>query len=236
MVEIRREAPLVATIGMDVPGWPEHLAGQHLDLRLTAPDGYQAQRSYSVASAPGNGALEITVEQVPDGEVSSFLLEELIVGDTLELRGPIGGYFTWQPGRGVPLLLVAGGSGIVPLMAMLRHRVKLGDPTPTRLLYSARTYDTLIYREELERLASIGDGFVPTYALTRSQPTGWRGERRRIDRTMLEAFGFPADVEPEAYVCGPTSLVEALAGELGAMGYVEARIRTERFGPTGGTG
>ncbi|HEV2734320.1 MAG TPA: ferredoxin reductase [Longimicrobiaceae bacterium] len=229
------EAPRVATFALSVPGWPGHLAGQHLDLRLTAPDGYQAQRSYSIASAADGETVEITVERVTDGEVSPFLLEEVVVGDTLELRGPIGGYFTWRPGEGGPLQLVAGGSGIVPLMAILRQRARAGDTTPARLLYSSQSPPAIIYRRELDELAARGDGFAVTHTLTREQPPGWQGARRRIDRAMLEAAAFPADVNPHAFVCGPTPLVERVAADLVALGYAEARVRTERFGPMGGT-
>lgn len=230
---IRPEAPGVTTIALGVPGWPGHLAGQHVDLRLTASDGYQAQRSYSVSSAPGGATVDITVEHVPDGEVSSFLLGELAVGDEIELRGPIGGYFTWEPGEGGPLLLVAGGSGMAPLMAMLRLRRQAADATPTRLLYSARAYDAVIYREELDDMAAGNDGFAVTYTLTRAQPPGWTGERRRIDRAMLEKVGFAAARNPRAFVCGPTPLVEQAAADLVALGYAEACVKTERFGPTG---
>jgi ferredoxin-NADP reductase len=233
VAEIRSEAPRAATIAMRVPGWPGHLAGQHLDLRLTADDGYQAQRSYSIASVADAATLEITVEQVPDGEVSSFLLHELALGDILELRGPIGGYFTWEPGEGGPLQLVAGGSGIVPLMAILRERARAGDRTPVRLLYSAPTFDAIIYREELDRLAARRDGVSLTYTLTRAQPARWAGGRRRIDRSMLEAAAFAAEMNPRAFVCGPTPLVEQVAADLVALGYREPWVKTERFGPTG---
>lgn len=233
VAEVRPEAPFAATLALSVPGWPGHLAGQHLDLRLTAPDGYQAQRSYSIASAPGSTTIEITVERVAEGEVSPFLIGEVAIGDTLELRGPIGGYFTWKPSDGGPLLLIAGGSGIVPLMAMLRHRAEAGDGTPVRLVYSSRTYEAIIYREELDRMAGRNNGFALTYALTREQPRGWMGEHRRIDRAMLETSGFPAETSPRAFVCGPTPLVEQVAADLVALGYTEARIKTERFGPTG---
>ncbi len=233
VTEIRPEAQRAATIVLSVPGWPGHLAGQHLDLRLTADDGYQAQRSYSIASVSGAATMEITVEQLRDGEVSQFLLHELVVGDTLELRGPIGGYFTWEPGENGRLLLVAGGSGIVPLMAILRQRAKAGDRTPVQLLYSARTVDAIIYRQELDRMAAGSERFSLTYTLTREQPPNWAGGRRRIDRAMLEAFGFPADMDSRAFVCGPTPLVEQVAADLVALGYAEAWVKTERFGPTG---
>lgn len=231
VLEIRAEAPEVATLVLRVPGWPGHLAGQHVDLRLTAPDGYQAQRSYSIASPPAATTVDITVERVMDGEVSPFLLDQVAVGDTLELRGPIGGYFTWEPAEGGPLLLVAGGSGVVPLMAILRHRRDEGDRTPTRLVYSAPRFEAIIYRREIDALA--GDAFEVTYTLTREQPPGWTGGSRRIDREMLEATGFPAGQNPRAFVCGPTPFVEAVANGLVALGYREDRVKTERFGPTG---
>ena len=231
---IRRETPQVATLVFDVPEWPGHLAGQHIDIRLTAPDGYQAQRSYSIASAPASKAgVELTVERVEDGEVSPYLLDEAVVGDTLELRGPIGGYFTWAPGDGAPLLLIGGGSGVVPLMAILRQRAALGDATPARLLYSSRDFDGVIYREELEGLVAKNDGLEVVHTLTRRQPEGWSGERRRIDRAMIEAVGFPADRSPHAFVCGPTPLVEQVATTLVELGHSEARVKTERFGPSG---
>lgn len=233
VIDIRPEAHRVATIALSVPGWPGHVAGQHLDLRLTAPDGYEAQRSYSIASASKTTAIEITVEEVRDGEVSQFLLYELVVGDILEIRGPIGGYFTWEPSEAGPVLLVAGGSGIVPLMAMLRERARADDGTPVRLLYSARTVEAIIYRQELDRMAARRDGFSLTYTLTREQPPNWAGGRRRIDRAMLEASGWSPDMKPRAFVCGPTPLVEQVAADLVGLGYVDARVKTERFGPTG---
>jgi ferredoxin-NADP reductase len=233
VVEIRRESAGVATIALDVPGWPGHLAGQHVDLRLTSEDGYQAQRSYSIASPSGTETLDLTVEYVQGGEVSPFLLGDLVVGDTLEVKGPIGGHFTWRPGDGRPLLLVAGGSGIVPLMAMLRERARASDSTPARLIYSARTLGSLIYHEELNLLAAHGSAFSVTYTLTREQAGRWTGHRRRVDRAMLEASGFSADMKPLAFVCGPTPLVEQVATDLLGLGYQEDFIKTERFGPTG---
>jgi ferredoxin-NADP reductase len=230
---IRSEGPGAATIALSVPGWPGHLAGQHLDLRLTAEDGYQAQRSYSIASTADATTLDITVEEIPGGEVSPFLLHELAVGDVLELRGPIGGYFTWQPGEGGPLLLVGGGSGIVPLMAILRQRAKAGDRTVARVVYSAARLTSLIYRDELERMVASGDGVSGTYTRTREQPPGWTGERRRIDRAMLETAGIPADLQPRAFVCGPTPMVEQVAADLVTLRYQDSWIKTERFGPTG---
>lgn len=219
---------------LDVPGWPGHLAGQHLDLRLTADDGYQAQRSYSISSAPDTAQeLEITVERVDDGEVSPFLLDELREGDRFELRGPIGGYFTWTPSDGGPVLLVGGGSGVAPLMAILRARTRAGDRTPFRLLYSARTFDELLYRAELDALAEAGDGFELITTLTRGAPEGWTGEIGRIGWEMLQARGFPPEERPRVFVCGPTPFVEATADVLVALGHDAERIKTERFGPTG---
>jgi ferredoxin-NADP reductase len=228
------ESVRAKAILLDVPGWPGHLAGQHLDLRLTADDGYQAQRSYSISSPPaGQPQLEITVERVDDGEVSPFLLDELREGDRLELRGPIGGYFTWMPRDGGPLLLVGGGSGVAPLMAMLRARAHSGDRTPVRLLYSARTVDELLFRAELDRLAEAGGGFELITTLTRGAPEGWPGEHGRIGREMLAARGFPPEERPRIFVCGPTPFVEACADALVALGHEGGRIKTERFGPTG---
>jgi ferredoxin-NADP reductase len=233
-VATKPESGRAKAILLDVPGWPDHLAGQHLDLRLTAEDGYQAQRSYSISSASdGKPQLEITVERVDDGEVSPFLLDELRVGDRLELRGPIGGYFTWMPNQGGPLLLVGGGSGVAPLMAILRARRHAQDRTPVRLLYSARIADELLYREELDALAEPGSGFELTYTLTRGAPEGWTGEQGRIGREMLGARGFPPGDRPYVFVCGPTPFVEAIADALVGLGHDVGRIKTERFGPTG---
>ena len=233
VAEVRPETGRVATLTLEVPGWDGHLPGQHLDVRLTAEDGYQAERAYSIGSAPDGQRVELTVERLDDGEVSPYLTGELRQGDQLELRGPVGGYFVWEPGRGGPLLLVAGGSGVVPLMAMLRHRAATGSQVPARLLYSSRTLDDVIFREELERLAAAGDGLTVTHALTRAQPPGWTGYARRIDAVMLEEVGWRPGERPLAYVCGPTRLVEAVAGQLVALGHDPARVRTERFGPTG---
>jgi len=233
VAEVRPETERVATLALEVPGWDGHLPGQHLDVRLTAEDGYTAERAYSIASAPDERRVELAVERLDDGEVSPYLTEELRQGDQLELRGPVGGYFVWEPGRGGPLLLVAGGSGVVPLMAMLRHRAATDSQVPTRLLYSSRTLDDVIFREELERLAAAGDGLTVTHALTRAQPPGWTGYARRIDAAMLEEVGWRPGERPLAYVCGPTRLVEAVAGQLVALGHDPARVRTERFGPTG---
>ena len=229
---VAQETPRTRTIALDVPGWPGHRPGQHVDVRLTAEDGYQAQRSYSVASAPGDERLALTVERIEDGEVSPYLVDELVPGDRLEVRGPIGGYFVWEPERGGPLLLVAGGSGVVPLMSMLRHHAAVGSDVPVRLVYSSRTLADVIYRDELERLASPTVEVVHT--LTRERPAGWEGHARRIDAELLGEVAWPASERPLAYVCGPTTLVETAAQALAGLGYEPARIKTERFGPTGG--
>jgi len=231
---IRPETTMAKTITFEVPDWPGHLPGQHLDVRLTAEDGYVAQRSYSIASAPDSaGSIDLTVAAVPDGEVSEFLLEELRVGDRIELRGPIGSYFAWSPQHDYGLLLIAGGSGIVPLMAMLRSRALAGATMPARLLYSSRTADQIIYREELARLQAGDHGPVVTHALTRGAPNDWQGERGRIGRVMLTRHKFLPEGSPDTYVCGPTAFVEAVADHLVAIGHTPGRIRTERFGPTG---
>jgi len=224
----------VASLVLEVPEWPGHLAGQHVDVRLTADDGYQTERSYSIASAPEDPRLAITVERLDDGEVSPYLVGEVRTGDKVELRGPIGGYFVWKGGDERPVLLVAGGSGIVPLMAMIRHRAADHLQTPTRLLYSSRSQDDVIYREELDRLASAGDGLTVAHTLTRMQPPGWQGYARRIDRAMIAEVAWPKEQMPIVYVCGPTPMVESVATLLVDMGYDPASIKTERFGPTGG--
>jgi ferredoxin-NADP reductase len=228
VVETVAETPRVRTLVLDVPAWPGHRAGQHVDVRLTAEDGYQAERSYSIASAPENGRVALTVERLDDGEVSPYLVDEVVAGDRFELRGPIGGYFVWEAGHGGPLLLVAGGSGVVPLMAMIRHRAAAGSDVPTRLLYSSRSWDHVIYRDELERLA--GDGLEVVHTLTRSQPPGWSGYSRRVDAELLREVAWPPDAEARAYVCGPTSFVESVASGLVELGHDPASIRTERFG------
>jgi ferredoxin-NADP reductase len=232
VVDVVPETPRVKTLRLDVDGWPGHLPGQHVDIRLTAEDGYQAQRSYSIGSPPGAGALELTVEYIEDGEVSPYLCEEVRPGDRFELRGPVGGYFVWETSRGGPLLLVAGGSGVVPLMAMLRHHRDEGAAVPATLLLSSRARDDVIYRDELERLD--GGRIRVVHTLTRSQPDGWPGYRRRVDRQMLAEVGPAPDEQPQVYVCGPTPFVEAVAAALVDLGHEPARIRTERFGPTGG--
>ncbi len=228
------ETPRVITVQLESSAWPGHLPGQHVDVRLTAEDGYQAQRSYSIASAPVAGHLDQTVEEIADGEVSPYLSDELRPGDRLELRGPIGGYFTWTAGQGGPLVLIAGGSGIVPLMAMLRHRARAGSEAPATLLYSSRAFTDIIYRSELDGLAAADPTLRVIHTLTREQPPDWTGYRRRIDIELLaESFGLPTP-GTLAYICGPTSLVESVASDLLALGYEAARVKTERFGPTGG--
>jgi ferredoxin-NADP reductase len=236
VAEVRDETPRTRTLALDIPSWPGHRAGQHVDVRLVADDGYQAQRSYSIASAPEHPRVELTVERLEDGEVSSYLCDALSVGDGVEVRGPIGGYFVWSIVEASPLLLIAGGSGIVPLMAMLRHRAH-ADPAvqarnPVRVIYSARRVEDIIYRRELDALAANGSVRV-SYALTRETPAGWSGYRRRIDRDILEAEAWPTSASPIAYVCGPTPLVESVANLLVGLGHDSARIKTERFGPTG---
>jgi ferredoxin-NADP reductase len=232
VVDLIDETARVKTIAFDVPGWTGHRAGQHLDVRLTAEDGYQAERSYSIASAPDGTRIELTVERLDDGEVSLYLDDELRPGDQIELRGPVGGYFVWEPSRGGPLLLVGGGSGVVPLMAMIRARADAGSAVDTRLIFSSRSWDDVIYRDELERLA--GNGLEVVHTLTRSQPPGWNGYARRVDAEMLAEVGPEPVEEPHVYVCGPTPFVEAVAQELVSLGHDPATVRTERFGPTGG--
>jgi len=235
------ETPRARTLVLDVPGWPGHRAGQHVDVRLTAEDGYQAQRSYSIASAPESARVALTVERLDDGEVSPYLTDELRAGDRLELRGPIGGYFVWDVALAGPLLLVAGGSGIVPLMAMLRHRAAAlatagadaRHSEPARLLYSCRKWDEVIYRDELARLVEGDPTLDVTLTLTREAPAGWTGLRRRIDRMMLAEVAWPPPERPNVFVCGPTPLVEAVAAALVELGHDPARVKTERFGPTG---
>ena len=228
----RQETPSVRTIELDVPFWVGHRAGQHLDVRLTAEDGYSAERSYSIATAAGE-PVAITVERLDDGEVSLYLTDELRAGDQLELRGPVGGYFVWEPADGGPLILAGGGSGIVPLRAILRERDRTGSDVPVRLLYSARTQSDLIYRDEL---AASRDGVEVFYTLTREQPAGWTGYTRRVDRPLLAETAWPAGKNPLAFVCGPTSFVETVASGLVALGYPAERVKTERFGGTRGRG
>jgi len=232
---VRQETPRVKTITLELPGWSPHRPGQHYDIRLTAPDGYQAQRSYSIASEPERvGEIDLTVEWIENGEVSSYLHDVVALDDRLEVRGPIGGYFVWTAEMGGPLLLVGGGSGVVPLMAMLRHRAAVGSSVPARLLYSSRTPEDVIYAAELERLSRQPGGVEVFHTLTRSQPPGWKGYARRIDRAMLAEVLQPLGMQAQAFICGPTLLVENVADHLVQLGLPPSNIRTERFGPTGG--
>jgi ferredoxin-NADP reductase len=233
VVDKRPETPRAATLVLRVDGWGGHRAGQHVDVRLTDEDGYHAQRSYSVASAPEDGSLALAVERLENGEVSPYLVDEARAGDEFELRGPLGGWFIWNAADGGPLLLVAGGSGVVPLVSMLRHRRNAGSDVPARLLISARNLDEFLYRHELEELDGADDGVELFATLTREQPEGWSGYSRRIDRDMLEDVAWPADAGPRAYICGPTSFVEAAAAHLVELGHAPDRIKTERFGATG---
>lgn len=236
VVDVRDETPRARTLVLAVPHWPGHRAGQHVDVRLVAEDGYQAQRSYSIASPPGDSTVALTVERLDDGEVSPYLVGELRRGDGLEIRGPIGGYFVWDVALGGPLLLIAGGSGIVPLMAMLRRHARVDawarGAVSVRLLYSARTPDDVIYHAELAHLADSPLVEV-VYTFTRNAPPTWNGYRRRIDRAILESVSWPPSAEPRAYVCGPTVLVESVATLLVELGHAASNVRTERFGPTG---
>jgi ferredoxin-NADP reductase len=234
VVEVVPETPRTKSLVLEVPGWEGHRAGQHVDVRLTAEDGYQAQRSYSIASAPEDQRLVLTVERLEDGEVSPYLTDVLIKGDKLELRGPIGGYFVWEAQDGGPLLLVAGGSGVVPLMAMIRHRATVGSGVLACLLYSSRSYEEIIYRKELENLAGQDGSLEVIHTLTRSRPEGWIGYDRRIDAEMLAEVAPSPDENPLTFVCGPTPLVEAVGAALVDLGHSPARVKTERFGPTGG--
>ena len=232
VVELVDETPRTQSIVLEPPEWPGHRAGQHVDVRLTAEDGYQAERSYSIASAPEDDHLVLTVERLDDGEVSPYLAGELRPGDELELRGPIGGYFVWEAQLGGPLLLLAGGSGIVPLRAMLRHRAATGSTIATRLLYSSKSLADVIYRNELESLAADDEVDV-RFTLTREQPEGWRGYRGRIDEELLRNIAWLPEERPLVYICGPTAFVEVAASVLVQLGHDAGRIKTERFGPTG---
>jgi ferredoxin-NADP reductase len=232
VASIRPETPGAHTLVLDVPDWPGHQAGQHVDIRLTAEDGYQAERSYSIASAPEDAALELTVERIDDGEVSPYLVDIAQPGDQFELRGPIGGFFTWMASLPEPLLLLGGGSGVVPLRSMLRHRAAEGATGDARLLLSSRSLDDVLYREELEGYGR--DGASVSFALTREQPPDWDGFARRVDAEMLEAVGPPPSAKPRVYICGPTPFVESAADLLVDLGHDPSAIRAERFGPTGG--
>jgi ferredoxin-NADP reductase len=231
VVDVIDETPRVRSLVLDCPDWPGHQAGQHVDIRLTAADGYQAQRSYSIASAPEDDHLVLTVERLDDGEVSPYLIDVLVVGDELELRGPIGGYFVWTPSLGGPVLMIAGGSGVVPFRSILRHREATHSSVGAKLLYSARSMSDVIYRDELTRLVANGADVVLT--LTREWPHEWTGYRRRIDMELLQEVAWAPAERPLVYVCGPSGFVEAAANALVALGHDPERIRTERFGPTG---
>jgi ferredoxin-NADP reductase len=228
------ETPRVRSLSLDVPDWLGHLPGQHIDVRLTAEDGFQAQRSYSIATPADGTRLTITVERLDDGEVSPYLTDVLEVGDSLELRGPIGGYFVWEPSRGGPLGLIGGGSGVAPLMAMLRARVAADSDVAVRMLCSWRSGEDVIYADELRDIATGAEGVAITHTLTRSVPEGWAGRRGRFDRDALASLAWPPELQPLTYVCGPTGFVEAVASVLVELGHDPTRILTERFGPTGG--
>jgi ferredoxin-NADP reductase len=232
VVQIVEETARVHSLVLRCPDWPGHLSGQHIDVRLTAEDGYQAQRSYSIASGPEDPALMLTVERLAEGEVSPYLVDDIHLGDALELRGPIGGYFVWTESVGGPLLLIAGGSGVVPLRSILRHHAAIQSTVPARLLYSSRSFNEVIYRRELEQLTSTGKVEV-FLTLTREWPSEWTGHRRRIDDALLREITWPPEIRPLCYVCGPTSFVESAANILVALGHEPNRIKTERFGPTG---
>jgi ferredoxin-NADP reductase len=237
LVEVREiviETPRAKSLVLDVPGWGGHLPGQHVDIRLTAEDGYQAQRSYSIASPSAEGSLTLTVEKIHDGEVSPYLVDELRVGDRFELRGPIGGHFVWSGAKDDPLSLLAGGSGIVPLMAMLRHRHRENISTPAVLLYSSRSLEDVIYRKELDALARATSSLRVVTTLTRKQPDRWVGHRGRVDHAMLAQVSFPPEKSPKNYVCGPTAFVEDVSRLLVELGHDSRAIKTERFGPSGG--
>jgi len=235
IANIKPETPNVKTFTLKLPSWMRHRAGQHYDIRLTAEDGYQAQRSYSIASEPEReGEVDITVERLDDGEVSSYLHDVVTQGDRIEVRGPIGGYFVWDADRTDPLLLIAGGSGVVPLMSMIRHRAAAEAKNPTSLLYSSRSFEDVIYYDELDRLSKSNAGLQIFHTLTRSQPADWKGYARRIDEAMLREVAGPLGSSTQVFICGPTLMVESAANALVKIGIDANRIRTERFGPTGG--
>ena len=232
LAERSQESHATATLALEVADWPRHRAGQHVDVRLTAEDGYRAQRSYSIASAPEDGRLTITVERLDDGEVSPYLVDVMEPGDDMEVRGPIGGWFVWRAADGGPLLLIAGGSGLVPLMSMLRHRATAAPTVPCRLLLSARNEADALYSDEIAELAGVDQGLTAFTTLTRSAPADWPGYERRVDREMLAEVSWPPEEAPLIYICGPTGFVEAVAGLLTELGHDPTSIKTERFGPT----
>jgi ferredoxin-NADP reductase len=234
VVALRDETPTARTITLEVPDWPGHIAGQHVDVRLTAPDGYSAVRSYSIASAPNlHRRVEITVERLPNGEVSPYLTQEVAAGDRLELRGPIGGWFVWRTEQTEPVQLIAGGSGIVPLMAMIRSRASAGNKSQFRLLYSVREPRAVFYRDELQALADKDRSLNLTYAYTRVTPTDWPRPPGRVDASLIADATWPSSLAPTCYVCGPTSFVETATDLLSASGIQRDKIKTERFGSTG---
>jgi ferredoxin-NADP reductase len=235
LADVRDETATARTLILEVPGWPGHLPGQHIDVRLTAEDGYSTQRSYSIASAPAGSQLELTIQRLDDGEVSPYLAEVLSRGDPLELRGPVGGYFAWHPADPAPVLLIGGGSGVVPLMAMVRTRIANGSQTPMRLIYSTRNPDTLLYAAELERIAAGGGGLSVDLVYTRTAPPGTRGRTGRLDGDRLAALAGPQDAGAACFVCGPTGFVENIANLLIDWGMDPRQVKTERFGPSGGT-
>ncbi|WBB52713.1 ferredoxin reductase [Verrucosispora sp. WMMD573] len=233
LVAHRTETPTARTLVLEVPGWPAHLPGQHVDIRLTAPDGYQAARSYSLAAPADGDRIEVSVQRVFDGEVSPFLVDAYREGDPVEVRGPIGGWFVWRPQQTEPVLLVAGGSGVVPLMAMIRGRRAAGSRAPFRLIYSVRTPDDAFYTDELRRRVRDDAGLDVAYVYTRQAPEGWRGEPHRLGLADVNTHGWPPELEPLVYVCGPTGFVETVSDLLVGLGHPARRVRTERFGPTG---
>jgi ferredoxin-NADP reductase len=232
LVDARDESATARTLVFDIPGWPGHLAGQHVDVRLTADDGYRAQRSYSIASAPDGERVELTVQTVADGEVSPYLVHDFAIGSSIEVRGPVGGWFVWRPAATDPVLLVGGGSGVVPLMAMIRARRAALSRAPFRLLYSVRTPDDLLYADELRRPAH--DGVDVTIAYTREVPDGAARPVGRLTPSDLVQWGWPVEFTPQVFVCGPTGFVEAVADALTGLGHDPRAVHTERFGPTGG--
>lgn len=235
VVERRRETPTASTLVLRVPNWPGHDAGQHVDVRLRAEDGYTAVRSYSIANAAEEERLEITIEELADGEVSPYLAETVSIGDSVELRGPLGGWFVWKPESNDVVQLFAGGSGIVPLMAMVRTRAIARSRPPFRLIYSVRSPEAIIYAAELEERGAAGDGLSVAYAYTRATPPDWPTPPGRVDAALIASVAFPSSQNPASFVCGPTPFVETVANLLTQAGYDPSRIKTERFGPTGGT-
>jgi ferredoxin-NADP reductase len=230
---LRDETPSARTLTLDVSGWSGHDAGQHVDVRLTAADGYSTVRSYSIASAPAAQRVELTVEQLPDGEVSPYLAHELAIGDSIEIRGPLGGWFVWRAQQPERVQLIAGGSGLVPLMSMVRARAEANSSAPFRLLYSVRRPQAVLYASELQQRSNL-DGVAINYAYTREVPDGWTRAPQRVDAQVIAAETWAPDLVPTCYVCGPTAFVEVVADLLVSAGHNASHIRTERFGPTGG--